>query len=289
VSKLIDGRFIAEELKKRLFTLTQELEKEIGEKPGLAAIRIGENPSSLLYVKSKGLQAKALGYHFEEHAFPIHVSLKEVEDRIQELNENNHIHGIIVQLPVPDHLDKFHLLSSVDPRKDVDGLHPLNAGKLFQWIKGGFIPCTPLGCLHLIQSVHTSFEGLIVGVIGTSILVGRPIAQLMLQQKCTVWMANSKTKDLPSFCKTADILIVAIGKAQFIQGQWIKEGATVIDVGINRLSSGDIVGDVDFDTARIKAGAITPVPGGVGPMTVACLLRNTLDSAYRHASQPFPL
>ncbi len=287
--KIIDGRKRAEELKKRLLTLVIELKKNTGTIPGLAALRIGDNPSSQLYVKTKGLQAKALGYHFEEHVFPNTASLQDIEYRINELNQAENIHGIILQLPTPDHLDRFHLLSCIDPLKDVDGLHPLNSGKLFQGIKGGFVPCTPLGCLDLIQTVNPSLSGLRVGIIGTSILVGRPMALLLLQQGCTVSIANSKTKDLASFCEAADILIVAIGKPRFIQGDWIKKGATVIDVGINRLANGDLVGDVDFDQALLKAGAITPVPGGVGPMTVVSLLRNTLESAYMHADQPFSL
>lgn len=289
VSKLIDGRKSADDYKKKLHTLAQSFEKETGIKPGLAAIRVGEDPSSQLYVQLKGIQAKELGYHFEEHVFPSTISPEELDATIIELNQSPFVHGIILQLPLPSHLDKFHFLSSINPAKDVDGLHPLNAGKLFQGTGDGFIPCTPLGCLSLIQTIHPRLEGLTVGVIGASILVGRPMALLMLQQECTVWMAHSKTQNLPSLCETADILIVAIGDPQFIQGDWIRKGATVIDVGINRLSSGHVVGDVDFASAQKRAGAITPVPGGVGPMTIAFLLRNTLEAAFRHAGCSFPL
>lgn len=255
--------------------------------PGLAVVRVGEDPASQIYVRRKGEQARELGYHFEEHVLPSDVSFDALRERIEALNRDTSLHGIILQLPLPPHLDRKVLLSLIDPSKDVDGLHPLNAGKLFQGQTDGFIACTPLGCLTLLQTVHASFEGVTVGVIGTSILVGRPMAMLMVQQGATVWMANSKTRDLPSLCQTADILVVAIGRPQFIQGEWIREGATVIDVGINRLPSGEIVGDVDFATARLRAGAITPVPGGVGPMTVVSLLRNTLEAAYRSVGVPF--
>jgi methylenetetrahydrofolate dehydrogenase (NADP+) / methenyltetrahydrofolate cyclohydrolase len=289
VSKIIDGRKIAEELKKKLLILTQDLEKKTGIKPGLAALRVGDNPASQLYVQLKGSQASELGYHFEEHVLPAWAPPEALETKISELNQASHIHGIILQLPLPPQLDKFRFLSLIDPLKDVDGLHPLNAGKLFQGLKGGFIAATPLGCLSLIQTVHPYLEGLTVGVVGCSILVGRPMALLMLQQDCTVWMAHSKTINLPVLCETADILIVAIGSPRFIKGDWIQRGATVIDVGINNLSSGEIVGDVDFPSAQERAGAITPVPGGVGPMTIASLLRNTLEAASHHANQPFPL
>lgn len=289
MSKIIDGHKVAGALKKKLHALARDLEKKTGVKPGLAALRVGENPASQLYVQLKGAQASELGYHFEEHVFPTWTPAEALEAKIAELNHAPHIHGIILQLPLPPQLDKFHFLSLIDPSKDVDGLHPLNAGKLFQGLKGGFIPSTPLGCLALIQTIHSHLEGLTVGMVGCSLLVGRPMALLMLQQDCTVWLAHSKTINLPSLCETADILVVAIGSPRFIKGEWIQRGATVIDVGINHLPSGEIVGDVDFPSAQEKAGAITPVPGGVGPMTIASLLRNTLESAFRYADQPFLL
>lgn len=289
MSNIINGRKQAEDLKKKLYFLREFLEKETGIKPGLAVLRVGEDPSSQLYVHMKGQQAKDIGYHFEEHAFPSAIPPNILEAKINELNQAPHIHGIILQLPLPQPLDRFHFLSLIDPEKDVDGLHPVNAGKLFQGIPGGFIACTPLGCLSLIQTVHKRLDGVNVGVVGASILVGRPMAMVMLQQDCTVWIAHSKTQNLPSLCKMADILIVAIGAPSFIQGSWIREGATVIDVGINRLPSGELVGDVDFASAQQRAGAITPVPGGVGPMTVAALLRNTLEATYRYAGYSFPL
>lgn len=289
MSNIIDGRKLAEEFKKKLYVNVQDLENSTGIKPGLAALRVGDNPASQLYVQLKGSQARDLGYHFEEHVFPAWISPNILEDKIKELNQSPHIHGIILQLPLPSPLDKFYFLSLIDPSKDVDGLHPLNTGKLFQGLPGGFVACTPLGCLALIRTVHDRLEGLNIGVIGCSLLVGRPMALLMLQYDCTVLMTHSKTQNLPAICEMADILIVAIGSPRFIQGDWIQKGATVIDVGINRLPTGEFVGDVDFISAKERAGAITPVPGGVGPMTVAYLLRNTLESAYRHADKSFTL
>ena len=289
MSKIIDGRKIAGEKKEQLSALAHSLEKTTGVKPGLAVLRVGDNPASQLYVHMKGIQSKELGYHFEEHVFPTWTPPEVLEKKIKELNEATHIHGIILQLPLPLALDKFYFVSLIDPAKDVDGLHPLNAGKLFQGIEGGFIPCTPLGCLELIRTVHENLEGLNVCVVGRSLLVGLPMAILLLQQQCTVSIAHSKTQSLPSLCASANILVVAIGNPHFIQGDWIQKGATVIDVGINRLSSGKLVGDVDFASTYGRAGAITPVPGGVGPMTVAYLLRNTLEAAFRYAGQPFPL
>ncbi len=289
MSRIIDGRKIAGDLKKKLYGLAQNLAKETGITPGLAALRIGEDPASQLYVQMKGVQAKELGYHFEEHVFPSWTTPEILGAKIRELNEAPSIHGIILQLPLPTHLDKFQFLSLIDPSKDVDGLHPLNAGKLFQGREGGFVACTPLGCLALIETVHDHLNGLNATIIGCSLLVGRPMALLLLQKKCTVSIAHSKTQNLPALCQSADILVVAIGKPNFIKGDWIREGATVIDVGINRLPSGEVLGDVDFLSAQKQAGAITPVPGGVGPMTVAFLLRNTLYAAFRHARQTFPL
>lgn len=289
MSKIIDGRKIAGEKKEKLFILAHHFEEITGVKPGLAVLRVGDNPASQLYVHMKGVHSKELGYHFEEHVFPAWTPPEVLEAKIKGLNEAPHIHGIILQLPLPQTLDKFYFLSLIDPAKDVDGLHPLNAGKLFQGIEGGFIPCTPLGCLELIRTVHENLEGLNVCVVGRSFLVGLPMAALLLQHHCTVSIAHSKTLNLPSLCASANILVVAIGNPHFIQGDWIQKEATVIDVGINRLSSGELVGDVDFASAYERAGAITPVPGGVGPMTVISLLRNTLEAAFRYAGQPFPL
>lgn len=288
MAKLLDGRSLAEEIKAKLLTLKNDFEQETGIKPGLAILRVGDESASELYVQMKGLSAKELGYHFEEHVFPAWVKPDMLAERISELNRAPHIHGIVLQLPLPSPLDKVRFLSLIDPLKDVDGLHPLNGGKLFQDFPGGFIPATPLGCLGLIQRIHPSLEGRVVGVVGASLLVGRPMAMVMLNQGCTVWIAHIKTQNLPQLCKTAEILIVGIGKPRFIQGDWIQEGATVVDVGMNKLPTGEVVGDVEFTSAEKRAGAITPVPGGVGPMTVISLLRNTLASAFHHNGKTFP-
>lgn len=289
MSKIIDGRRIADEIKKKLSQLARDLEEGTGIKPGLAVLRVGNDAASQLYVNMKGIQSRELGYHFEEHVFPAWTPPELLEAKIKDLNKASHIHGIILQLPIPQPLDKFYFLSLIDPAKDVDGLHPLNSGKLLQGRKGGFIPCTPLGCLELIKTVHEDLEGLNACVVGCSLLVGIPMALLLLQQKCTLSIAHSKTKNLPALCESANILVVAIGNPHFIQGDWIQKGATVIDVGINQLPSGKVVGDVDFSSAQLRAGAITPVPGGVGPMTVTSLLRNTLEAAFYYAGRPFPL
>jgi methylenetetrahydrofolate dehydrogenase (NADP+) / methenyltetrahydrofolate cyclohydrolase len=289
VSNILDGQKIAGRIKEKLGILAHDLEQKTGVRPGLAVLRVGDDPASQLYVNMKGIQSKKLGYHFEEHVFPAWIQPDLLEAKIRALNEDEHIHGIILQLPLPHSLDKAYFLSLIDPEKDVDGLHPLNAGKLLQGIKSGFVPCTPLGCLELIKTVHPELSGLTACVVGRSQLVGLPMALLLLQQNCTLSIAHSKTRNLPALCEAANILVVAIGNPRFIQGDWIQKGATVIDVGINRLPTGELAGDVDFEIARLRAGAITPVPGGVGPMTVVSLLRNTLEAAFRYAKQPFPL
>jgi len=289
VSKIIDGRRIAGDIKNKLYDVTQSFKEKTGITPGLAVLRVGNNVASQLYVNMKGIQSRELGYHFEEHIFPEWTPAALLEEKIKDLNTSSHIHGIILQLPLPSSFDKFHFLSLIDPAKDVDGLHPLNMGKLCQNRGDGFIPCTPLGCFQLIKTIHKDIEGLKACVVGCSVLVGLPMSLMLLNHKCTVSIAHSKTQDLPSLCKSAKILVVGIGKPRFIQADWIQKGATVIDVGINRLPSGEIVGDVDFEKAQSRAGAITQVPGGVGPMTVVSLLRNTLESAFRHAGESFPL
>lgn len=289
MSAIIDGRKMANHLKMQLFDLGQGFQKETSTKPGLAVLRVGEDSASKLYVQTKHRQAQELDYYFEEHHFPEHISFLSLETEIQKLNRTPYIHGIILQLPLPQHLDAFRLLSLIDPSKDVDGLHPFNAGRLFEVFSSPFIPCAALACLELIQSVKTCLEGKKVGIIGCSFLVGRPLAMLMLKQNCTVWIGHVKTKNLPTLCKTADILITAIGSPNFIQGEWVKKEAIVIDVGINHLASGKITGDVEFSSALQRAKAITPVPGGVGPMTVAFLLLNTLKSAYQSIGKEFPL
>lgn len=289
MSIVIDGRKMADQLKMQLFDLGHAFQKAASTKPGLAVLRVGEDSASKIYVQTKHRQAQELDYHFEEHHFPEGTSSVSLENKIQKLNRAPHIHGIILQLPLPPHLEVFRLLSLIDPSKDVDGLHPSNAGRLFEVFSSPFIPCAALACFQLIQSVNSYLEGKNVGIIGCSFLVGRPLAMLMLKQNCTVWMGHVKTKNLPTLCKTADILISAIGSPNFIQGEWIKKEAIVIDVGINHLPSGKITGDVNFSSALQRVKAITPVPGGVGPMTVAFLLLNTLKAAYQSIGKEFPL
>jgi len=289
MSIVIDGRKNADQLMSELGVLTQVFHKETGKRPGLAVLRIGENPASKLYVEKKGRAASELGYLFEEHAFPENITNAFLEAKIKRLNADDNIHGIIIQLPLPQHLDTPGLLSLIDPSKDVDGLHPLNAGRLCEGFSPLFTPCAPLACLSLIQTVEQNLEGLNVGIVGSSFLVGKPMAMLMLQQDCTVCMGHIKTRNLSDLCKTSDILVVAIGCPNFIPGNWIKKGAIVIDVGVNRLPSGKLAGDVDFVSAQKRAKAITPVPGGVGPMTVAILMRNTLEAAYNFVDISFSL
>lgn len=278
---LIDGLILSHHLKHDLKEATARLLEFQGITPGLAIIRVGDDPSSEIYVEKKGIEAQKLGYHFEEFYFQRDAELSVILKCIENLNANPRIHGIIIQLPLPPHLPTNKLLSAIDPAKDVDGLHPLNAGKLAQGDDSGFTPCTPLACKLLLDTVHSTLAGKDVLVVGASLLVGRPLGLYLLQQGATVTVAHSLTKHLPDLCRVAEILIVAIGDPQFIQGDWIRPGATVIDVGINRKHDGTIVGDVDFERAQHVAGAITPVPGGVGPMTVACLLKNTLTAAER--------
>lgn len=289
MSIIIDGRKIANDLELELSTLKKTLQEEAGIKPGLAVIRVGEDPASKIYIQAKGHAANKLDFLFEEHTLPENAPQQSLENKIRHLNQDHRIHGIILQLPLPRHLDASRFLPLIDPSKDVDGINPMNSGKLFEGFPTLFIPCAPLACLSLIQSVEQRLEGLTVGIVGCSFLVGRPLAMLMLKQNCTVWMGHIKTRNLPDLCKTADILIAAIGSPNFIHGSWIKKGTIVIDVGINRLPSGALAGDVDFSSAQKVAKAITPVPGGVGPMTVTSLLRNTLKAACTSVGKQFLL
>jgi len=280
-ASIIDGKQEALKIQRGLKASVDRLMTRHGIRPGLVIIRVGDDPASKLYVSSKGKQASAVGCHFQEHYFSDDVTQTELVECIDQLNQDASVHGIIVQLPLPERLDKFSLLCAIDPAKDVDGLHPLNVGKLWQDDSSGLIACTPQGCQILLNTVHPSLVGKDVLVIGSSLLVGRPMAALLLNAGATVTLAHNQTKDLPDLCRKAEIMIVAIGDPQFIQADWIRPGATVLDVGINRLEDGRVVGDVDFENAIHVAGAMTPVPGGVGPMTVVCLLRNTLLAAER--------
>ncbi len=278
MATIIDGKTIAAELRKEIAEDVAALKKS-GKKPGLAVILVGDDPASHVYVGNKVKACVEVGIESFEHRMPADSTQEQVRHAIKNLNANKDVHGILLQLPLPAHLNSDVLIQSIAPEKDVDGLTFVNAGKLVAGDESGMVPCTPQGSLHLIQSVKEDLTGLHAVVIGRSLLFGKPMAQLLLAANCTVTTAHSKTKDLPAICRQADILVAAVGRAKMVKGDWIKPGAIVIDVGINRLDTGKLAGDVDFDEAAKVAGAITPVPGGVGPMTIACLMQNTLKAA----------
>ena len=293
-ARLIDGKAYALRLRERVGKGVGELVAAKGLRPGLATVLVGDDPASQVYVKSKGRAAAELGMASFDHRLPADTSETELLALIASLNIDPSIHGILVQLPLPKHIDTAHVLLAIDPNKDVDGFHPINVGRLGSVAPGAPldfpVPCTPLGVSMLLADALGSLSGKTAIVVGRSNLVGRPVAQLLLRADCTVTIAHSRTRDLPAVCRTADILVVAIGKPEFLRGDWIKPGAAVIDVGINRIPAGDktkLVGDVAFAEALKVVGHLTPVPGGVGPMTVACLMYNTLQQARRAAGLPF--
>jgi methylenetetrahydrofolate dehydrogenase (NADP+)/methenyltetrahydrofolate cyclohydrolase len=281
---LIDGKAFAEGLRQRVGKLAAAFEQQAGRKAGLAVVLVGEDPASQVYVRSKGKATLEAGMNSYEFKLPADASRAELLGRVHELNADPNVDGILVQLPLPGHLDEQEVIAALDPDKDVDGFHVINAGRLSVGQKG-FVPCTPLGCLMLLQDRLGDLSGLDAVVLGRSNIVGKPMAQLLTDANCTVTIAHSRTKNLPDVVRRADIVVAAVGRPEMVKGDWIKPGATVIDVGINRVDgeSGKtrLVGDVDFASASEVAGAITPVPGGVGPMTIAVLLRNALVSAYR--------
>jgi methylenetetrahydrofolate dehydrogenase (NADP+)/methenyltetrahydrofolate cyclohydrolase len=294
-ARLIDGKAYALGLRARVAKGVAELLAAKGRKPGLATVLVGDDEASQVYVKSKGRVAAELGMASFDHRLPADTSETELLALIASLNIDPAVHGILVQLPLPKHIDTAHVLLAIDPNKDVDGFHPINVGRLGSLTPGhplDFpVPCTPLGCSMLLVDTLGSLAGRNAIIIGRSNLVGRPVAQLLLRADCTVTIAHSRTRDLPALCRTADIAVVAIGKPEFVRGDWIKPGAAVIDVGINRLPASNgksrLVGDVAFAEAAKVAGHLTPVPGGVGPMTVACLMYNTLQEARRAAGLKF--
>jgi methylenetetrahydrofolate dehydrogenase (NADP+)/methenyltetrahydrofolate cyclohydrolase len=294
-AKLIDGKAHAARLREHVARGVAELVATKGLKPGLATVLVGDDPASQVYVRSKGRIAAELGMGSFDHRLPAETSESELLALIATLNIDPAIHGILVQLPLPKHIDSAKVLLAVDPNKDVDGFHPINVGQLGSIAAGrplDFpVPCTPLGVSMLLGDALGSLAGLNAVVVGRSTLVGRPVAQLLLRADCTVTIAHSRTRNLPGLCRTADIAVVAIGKPEFVRGSWIKPGAAVIDVGINRLPADNgksrLVGDVAFDEVAKVAGHLTPVPGGVGPMTVACLMYNTLQEARRIAGLKF--
>ena len=279
---IIDGKAIAAHLRGKVAGEVARLKAAHGLTPGIAVVLVGADPASEVYVRTKAKAVAEAGMRAIDRKLPAATSEAELLALVAALNNDPAVHGILVQLPLPPQIEPHRIISAVDPGKDVDGFHPLNVGRLASGLPA-FVPCTPLGCVMLAKTVHASLAGLEAVVIGRSNIVGKPVAQLLLAENATVTVAHSKTRDLPALCRRADLLIAAIGRAEMIRGDWIKQGATVIDVGVNRVS-GDggkskIVGDVAFAEAVQVAGAITPVPGGVGPMTIACLLLNTLRAA----------
>ena len=281
-ARVIDGTAAAAEIYAAIAKRVADLKAASIPTPGLATVLVGDDPASHTYVRSKRKRAEEAGMRSFEHTLPAAASEAELLAVVKQLNANDQVHGILVQMPLPKQIDPLHIIEAIDPAKDVDGLHPLNAGKLAGVGEHSFVSCTPLGCLHLLKKERVPMAGADAVVIGRSTLVGKPMAQLLLRENCTVTMAHSKTKDLAAVCRRADILVAAIGKPLMIKGDFIKPGATVIDVGINRVpgenGKSKLVGDVDFAEASQVAGLITPVPGGVGPLTIAMLLRNTLEA-----------
>jgi len=273
-TKIIDGKAIAETVRAGLKPRIAALPFQ----PGLAVILVGDNPASQVYVKNKVKACEDIGIKSFESRLPQKATQAEIAAEIKAFNNNHAVHGILLQLPVPDHLEADALIQMIDPAKDVDGLTLPNIGALVAGLDA-LVPCTPQGALLLIQSVTQHLEGLNALVIGRSLLFGKPMAQLLLAENCTVTMAHSRTKNLPELCAGADIVIAAVGRPNMVKGAWLKRGAIVIDVGINRLENGKLCGDVDYNSALGIASALTPVPGGVGPMTIACLLQNTVKAA----------
>lgn len=289
----IDGKAFAARLRERVGELATKFEAQSGRKAGLAVVLVGEDPASQVYVRSKGKQTVEAGMASFEHRLPADTSGDDLLALVDQLNNDPAVDGILVQLPLPAHLDEQAIISAISPDKDVDGFHVINAGRLSVG-QSGFVPCTPLGCMMLLADRLGDLSGLEAVVIGRSNIVGKPMAQLLLDANATVTIAHSRTKDLPGVVRRADIVVAAVGRPEMVKAEWLKPGATVIDVGINRLppaegaEKGRLVGDVAFDEASNVASAITPVPGGVGPMTIAVLLRNTLVAAYRNAGFEVP-
>ena len=285
MTTLINGKEIAQNLRNNLKKEIENLKSKIGKVPGLAVVQVGNVPASSIYVKAKTKSAKEVGIEVIDRHLSEQTSQEELLKIIQSLNKQDNVNGILVQLPLPKHINEQIVLDSIHPNKDADGFHPLNVGKLSIAINNDenlLIPCTPYGCLIMLKELGVELSGKNAVVIGRSNIIGKPMAQLLLKESCTVTIAHSKTKDIQNICQKADIIVAAVGVPQMVKGDWIKKNAIVIDVGINRIEveiegkiKNKLVGDVNFDEAKVHASAITPVPGGVGPMTIACLLRNT--------------
>ncbi len=291
-ASIIDGKAFAAGLRSRIAAEVARLKQEAAFTPGLAVVLVGENPASQVYVRSKHKATVEAGMASFEHRLSAETSQEELLALIAELNGDAAVNGILVQLPLPEQIDEQAVLAAIDPAKDVDGFHVVNVGKLSTGAPDAMVPCTPLGCVMLLRDQLGSLAGKNATIVGRSNIVGKPMAQLLIKESCTVTVAHSKTKDLPGVVRGADIVVAAVGRPQMIPGDWIKPGAVVIDVGINRIAGeggkNRLVGDVDFESAREVAGAITPVPGGVGPMTIACLLANTVTAACHARGLPAP-
>ncbi|HKQ94380.1 MAG TPA: bifunctional methylenetetrahydrofolate dehydrogenase/methenyltetrahydrofolate cyclohydrolase FolD [Aestuariivirgaceae bacterium] len=289
-AKIIDGKAYAERLRSRIAAAVAELKSRSGLTPGLAVVLVGEDPASQVYVRNKHKQTLEAGMNSWEHRLPASTSQDDLLKLVGRLGEDRSVHGILVQLPLPKQIDSHKILNAVNPDKDVDGFHVINAGRLVTG-QDSLVPCTPLGCVLLAKDTLQRLEGLEAVVVGRSNIVGKPVAQLLLAENATVTIAHSRTRDLPGVCRRADLVIAAVGRPEMIKGDWIKPGACVIDVGINRIERDGktrLVGDCEFESCARIAGAITPVPGGVGPMTIACLLRNTVTAACRQAGVAVP-
>lgn len=293
ISKRIDGKARADRLVAAVAAATAKLKVEAGTAPGLCALLVGEDPASQVYVRNKGKAATAAGIQSFQETLPATISEAELLALIARLNADERVDGILVQLPLPKHIDPQRVIDAVDPAKDVDGFHAQNVGQLWSGgVRRALVPCTPYGCLLLLRDALPSLAGAEAVVLGRSNIVGKPMAALLLSENCTVTFVHSRSRDIPAILRRADILVTAVGQPELVRGSWIKEGAVVIDVGINRVAAADgkskLVGDVAFAEAQGIAGAITPVPGGVGPMTIACLLRNTLIAACRRRGRAEP-
>lgn len=293
-AQLIDGKAFAATVREKVAGHVARLKEVHDLTPGLAVVLVGEDPASQVYVRNKGKQTLEVGMNSFEHKLPVDTSQEDLLELLDNLNADPEIHGILVQLPLPSHLNEDLVINRISPEKDVDGFHISNVGLLATGQKA-MVPCTPLGCLMMLRDHHGSLSGLNAVVVGRSNIVGKPMASLLLRDSCTVTIAHSRTKDIEALCRSADIVVAAVGRPQMVTGDWIKPGATVIDVGINRIDAPEkgegktrLVGDCDFDSCAEVAGAITPVPGGVGPMTIACLLANTVTACCRANDLPEP-
>jgi methylenetetrahydrofolate dehydrogenase (NADP+)/methenyltetrahydrofolate cyclohydrolase len=290
--KVIDGKAIAAGLRSRVADIAARLRGEMNVTAGLTTVLVGDDPASQVYVRAKGRACAAAGLGSFERRFPAEIPEAVLVAEVEKLNADDTIDGVLVQLPLPGHIDAHRIISAIDPAKDVDGFHPVNVGRLWSGLPG-LVPCTPQGCLVLLRTVHDDLSAAEAVVLGRSNLVGKPMTALLLAADCTVTVVHSKSSDAAAICRRADILVAAAGRLQMVNSDWIKRGSTVIDVGINPITLPDgrnrVVGDVDFESVCTVAGAITPVPGGVGPMTIACLLRNTVLAACRRRGLPDPL